>query len=58
MHDQIVHDTQQGMDGKRLQQYEAVRGIKWQAQARLDEILYILNKGEYRESMEAKENAG
>lgn len=34
---------------KRRQRYETVRGTKREAQARLNEILHALNKGDYRE---------
>ena len=46
---QLTYDAPRGTDGKRRQRYETVHGTKRQAQARLNEILHSLNRGEYRE---------
>ncbi|MCY4580316.1 MAG: site-specific integrase [Chloroflexi bacterium] len=46
---QLTYDAPRGGDGKRRQRYETVHGKKRHAQARLNEILHSLNRGEYRE---------
>lgn len=46
---QLTYDAPRGADGKRRQRYETVHGTKRHAQARLNEILHSLNKGDYRE---------
>ena len=46
---QLTYDAPRAADGKRRQRYETVRGTKSEAQARLNEILHALNKGDYRE---------
>ena len=46
---QLTYDAPRGGDGKRRQRYETVHGKKRKAQARLNEILHSLNRGEYRE---------
>ena len=46
---QLTYDAPRGADGQRRQRYETVHGTKRKAQARLNEILHSLNRGEYRE---------
>lgn len=46
---QLTYDAPRGADGKRRQRFETVRGTKKEAQARLNEILHALDKGDYRE---------